>query len=169
MNRSKLVYKGRVINVYKEKVRLPDKRVREVDIVRHPGAVLIVPMLSDSKVIMLKQYRAVIGKYIYELPAGTLEKGELPLSCAKREITEEAGVKAKKVVKLGYIYPVPGYSTEKITIFKASGLKKAYCPGDEDEIIERVELTRQQIKGYFKKGLIVDAKTIAAFAFCGWL
>jgi len=169
MRRSELVYKGRIIKVYKDKMLLPSGAVSEFDVVRHPGAILVVPLVSDSKVILLRQFRPVIGGYLYELPAGTIERGESPLACAKREIIEEAGFRAKKMTRLGEIYPVPGYSTEKIFIFKAQGLKKAYAPGDKDEIIERIRCTKRQIRVLFEKGLIVDAKTIAGFALCGWL
>ncbi|HAJ56301.1 MAG TPA: ADP-ribose pyrophosphatase [Candidatus Omnitrophica bacterium] len=164
-----LKYKGRVIRVYKERRCLPNGVCADLDIVKHPGAVLIVPFLEKNKIVLLKQFRPVINDYLYELPAGTLNAGESPLACAGREIIEEAGFRARKLILLGAIFPVPGYSTEKIYIYKAQGLRKESAPGDSDEIIERMTVTRQQVKALFKKGRLVDAKTIAAFAFCGWL
>ena len=143
----------------------------DLEIVEHRGAVLVVPFVSKDKVLLLKQFRPVINSYIYELPAGTLEAGEKPLACARREIKEETGYQAGRLVRLGYIYPVPGYSTEKIHIFKAENIKKASSAGrpDPDEIIYTAVFTRKQVKEFFKKGSIVDAKTICAFAMCEWL
>jgi ADP-ribose pyrophosphatase len=118
---------------------------------------------------MLRQLRPVIDSYIYELPAGTLAAGESPLACAKREIVEETSYAAGKFTFLGKIYPVPGYSTEKIYIFKAERLKKRKTVAEKDEIIIRKVFTRAGVKRLFKDGKIVDAKTIAAFSMCGWL
>ncbi len=169
MEDKKNKYKGIFLNVHSRKVSLPNGRNTEIEYVEHPGAVLIIPFLNKTKVVMLRQYRAVVGSYIYELPAGTLEKGETPLRCAKRELTEETGYKSKKVKKLGKILPVPGYSTEVIHIFKAEQLEKKEKSLDQDEVIETIEFSIKEIKDLFKKAGIVDAKTIAAFAMCGWL
>ena len=135
----------------------------------HPGASLIIPFLTKDKVIMLRQLRPVINSYIYELPAGTLEENEPPTSCARREIIEETGYAAGKITLLGKIYPVPGYSTEKIFIYKAEGLKKTEKVAEKDEVIESRVYTKAQIRQLFKQKKIVDAKTIAALAMCGWL
>ncbi len=164
-----LIHQGRVIRLYKQKVPLPGKKSVELDIIKHPGAVLIVPFLAKNKIILLRQYRPVLKQYIYEFPAGTIDKGETPLECARREIAEETGFCAKNWKLLGYIYPVPGYSTEKIYIYKATGLKKHVVTGDSDEIIETMVVSRQQIVNFFKKGRLVDAKTISALVFCGLL
>jgi ADP-ribose pyrophosphatase len=118
---------------------------------------------------MLRQLRPVIDSYIYEFPAGTLDKGESPLSCARREIVEETGFAAKKFTRLARIYPVPGYSTEKIVIYKAEGLHKIDRHAEADEIISWRVLTRAAIRRLFNGGKIVDAKTISALAFCCWL
>jgi ADP-ribose pyrophosphatase len=165
----KIAYKGKLLKVFVMKRRLPHGYMASYEIIRHPGAALIVPFLTDSKIIMLKQLRPVIGKYIYELPAGTLNKGESPLSCAKREIVEETGYIAKRLKLIGSIYPVPGYSTEKIFIYRAGGLKKTVHKAEEDEVIETFVFNKEQIEKLFKSGKITDAKTIAALTFCGWL
>jgi len=151
------------------KRRLPHGFTATFEMIRHPGAALIVPFLSKDKIIMLRQLRPVIGSYIYELPAGTLDKGEAPLACARREIIEETGYGAKKFTFLGKIYPVPGYSTEKIFIYKAEGLSKEERIAEKDEVIESRIFNKTEIKRLFKQGKIVDAKTITALAFCGWL
>ena len=165
----KTVYSGKLLKVFVKKVRLPHGYLATYEMIRHPGASLIVPFLSPDKIIMLKQLRPVIGAYIYELPAGTLDKNERPLLCAKRELIEETGYAARRFKLLGKIFPVPGYSTEKIFIYRACGLKKAAHRKEKDEVIEACILSKAQVRKLFKSGRIVDAKTIAALAFCGWM
>jgi len=169
MQNIKQVFNGKLLKVYVGRQRLPHGYVATFEMIRHPGAALIVPFLSKDKIIMLRQLRPVIGSYIYELPAGTLDKNESPLSCARREIVEETGYSASKFTLLGKIYPVPGYSTERIFIYKAEGLRKQEREMEEDEVIESRIFTRAEVMRLFRRGKIVDAKTIAALAFCGWL
>lgn len=167
--KNKTVFKGRLINLVVKRMRLPNGYLARLETIKHPGAALIVPFVTKDKVILLKQYRPVINSYIYEFPAGTLDKGERPLACAKREIVEETGFSAKRFTQLGKIFPVPGYSTECIHIYKAEGLRAEAHHAEEDEVIKTQVITRAQIKKLFKKRAIVDAKTIAALAFVGWL
>ncbi len=169
MRKKTIRYQGSFLNVYSRQVTLPNGVCTEIEYIQHPGAVLVIPFLTRSKLVMLRQYRAVAGAYIYELPAGTLEKGESPLRCAKREIVEETGYRSKKMVKLGCILPVPGYSTEIIHIFKAEALEKKEKNPERDEVIETSVWTRKEIKELFKKGDLIDAKTISALAMCGWV
>jgi ADP-ribose pyrophosphatase len=169
MDYKKQVFKGKLLNVFVKKEKLPNGYLASLEVVKHPGAALIIPFLTANKTILLKQYRPVINSYIYELPAGTLNKNETPIKCARREIVEEIGYSAKKISKLGVIFPVPGYSTEKITIFKADGLKKEKINIQEDEVIHPFIATKKEVKQLFRRGKIIDAKTIAAFAMCGWL
>jgi ADP-ribose pyrophosphatase len=169
MNSKKQVFKGKLLNVFVKKERLPNGYLANLEVVKHPGAALIIPFLTSSKTILLKQYRPVINSYIYELPAGTLDRNETPIKCARREIVEEIGYCAKKISKLGVIFPVPGYSTEKIVIFKAEQLKKEKMDIQEDEVIHPFVATKKEVRQLFRRGKIVDAKTIAAFAMCGWL
>ena len=130
---------------------------------------MIVPFLAENKLILLRQFRPVIGKYIYEFPAGTLNKGEGPLKCARRELEEETGFTAKKIKKIAHIYPVPGYSTETIHIFKAHGLSKKSAVPDKDEVIKTFVMTKEILRGMFRQAKITDAKTICAAALCGLL
>lgn len=169
MDKTKLVFKGRLLKVFVKKERLPNGYLATFEMIKHPGAALIIPFLSKDKVIMLRQLRPVIKSYIYELPAGTLDKNESPLSCARREIIEETGYSAKKFTLLGKIYPVPGYSTENIVIFKAEGLKKKPRVMEKDEVIESKVFNKSEIRRLFRNGKMVDAKTICAFAYCDWL
>ena len=167
--KNKTVFKGRFINLVVKKVRLPNGYVATLETIKHPGAALIVPFVARDKVILLRQYRAVIGSYIYELPAGTLDKNESHLECARREIIEETGLSAKRFTYIGKIFPVPGYSTECIYIYKAEGLRKEEHKAEKDEVIFSRVVTKAGVRRLFRSGRIVDAKTISAFAMCGWL
>ncbi len=157
------------LNIKKRAAKLPNGHTARLELVEHPGAVLIVPFLTRDTVILLRQFRPVINAYIFELPAGTLEKGEQPLACARREIIEETGYSAKKLTRLGIIYPVPGYSTEKITMYKAENLTERGMACEADEVIETLVVTKKMVRELFAAGKIIDAKTICAFAHCGWL
>lgn len=169
MSDSRLIHKGRVIELWQKKIRLPNGRAMTMDFIKHPGAVLVVPFLNNRQIVFIRQFRPAIKDYLYELPAGTLEKGETPLSCARREIREETGFSAAKMLLAGKIYPVPGYSTEMISIYQARQLKKDRLPGDSDEIIENCIFDKKGVQRILKKGLLTDAKTIAALVFCRWL
>jgi len=164
MGKIKKIFSGKVIKLTLNEIKLPNGRETRIEKIEHPGAVLVIPFLSWDKIILIKQFRPVINCYIYELPAGTLEKGESSLECARREITEEVGYQAKFFKKLGFIYSVPGYSTEIITIYRADKLKKKYSVPDRDEIIKPEIFTKKEIRQLFYAGKIVDAKTISALA-----
>ena len=129
--------------------------------------VVRVIALSRNQLVILCQFRSTFNEYSYEFPAGTLEPGEKPRACAYREMMEEAGYRAGKLTQVGVIHPVPGYSNEKIFIFKAEKLSPRKETGDADEILEPVLVSRTQLKNLFKSGKITDAKTIAGLAFCG--
>ena len=154
-------FKGKLIKVVTKTRLLPNGRRANLEIVEHPGAVLIVPFLDANRLILIHQFRPVLNTYLYELPAGTLNPGERPLACAGRELIEETGYRAGKLTKIGKIFPVPGYSTEVITLFKAENLKrtKQIAQKDLDEVIEVRPMTRGQIKNLFRRGRINDAKT----------
>ncbi len=168
---------GRLLNLSTQKRRLPNGHVSVLEIIEHPGAVLIIPILSDERFVLIRQYRPVMQQYLYEFPAGTLNPKEKPLRCAYRELTEETGYQAKTMKKLGKIFPVPGYSTEVITIYQAdqltlltkSDLKEQGIHKDPDELLTVRLCSKTEIKNLFKNGRIHDAKTICALAFSGIL
>ncbi|HBO97650.1 MAG TPA: hypothetical protein DE315_04610 [Candidatus Omnitrophica bacterium] len=162
-------FQGKKFSFAVVKKKLPNGRTADVDVIEHPGAVTIVPFLSRDRIILLYQYRPVLGRYLWELPAGTLDKNERPLACARRELIEETGHKAGVFTRLGKIYPVPGYSTEVIHIFKAEKLTPQAGTKDADEIIRTKPVTRPEVRKLFRAGRISDAKTIAALSLCGWL
>ncbi len=169
MTALKTVFKGRLLKVATATIRLPNGHTASFEIVQHPGAVLIVPFLDKDTIVLLRQFRPVIGKYLYELPAGTLDPGERPVVCAKRELIEETGYAAGRMRMIGAIYPVPGYSTEKITIFRACDLSKTVRDVQKDEVIRFQAIRREKIRRLFAHGKIPDAKTVCALSMCGWL
>jgi ADP-ribose pyrophosphatase len=162
-------YAGRFLTIEQRRSVLPGGRSVEIECVRHPGAVLIVPFLGPRRIILLRQYRPVIEDWLYELPAGTIEPGEKPIACARREVIEETGYRAGSMRRIGRIYPVPGYSTEVITMFAAGSLTPIGMACEDDEIIEPLVFTRQAVRDLVRRGRLIDAKTICALALCGWL
>ena len=164
----KKVFEGRVFKVFKSRKRLPNGRETLLDEIEHPGAALVIPFV-ENKVVFIRQYRGVIGKYIWELPAGTLSEGETPYACAKRELEEETGYAAKALKKIGEIYTTPGFCNEKIHIFKAECRRGPGVKLDDDEVIKTKHLAPVEIRRMFKNGKIKDSKTISALSFAGIL
>ena len=150
-------------------VKLPNGRTTRITLINHPGAVIIAPFLNKNTVVMMRQFRPALKKYIYELPAGTLDPHESIATCAHRELLEETGLLTKKLTKLGAIYPVPGYSTEIIHIYKAEQLTMTQAQPEEYEVIETIPMTKQKVRKLFQQGKLVDAKSICTFALCRWL
>lgn len=165
MDKTRQVFNGRLLKVYLAERKLPNGHTVKLELIQHPGAVLIVPFLEKGKIILIRQYRAVINSYIWELPAGTLHHNEKPLACARRELIEEIGYRAGSLSKLGYIYPAPGYATEKIIIYAARQLEKVKADKEPDEVISSNPLSFKRIRQLFKSGKITDAKTICALKF----
>jgi ADP-ribose pyrophosphatase len=165
---AKIVYrfKGKNMALKVFPHRLPNNCWVNLQMITHPGAVCIVPFLRPGQIILLRQYRPVLKTYIYELPAGTMDDKEDPLTCARRELKEETGYSARRLIRKGKIYPVPGYSDELIFIYKAEGLTFAGLGLEPDEVIEIRPMTVAKIKTLFRKGKIIDAKTICALTFC---
>ena len=167
--KSKLLFSGRFLRVYGKESLYPNGYKAKVEYVKHPGSVAVLPFLSASQIIFIRQFRPVVGEYVWEIPAGTLEKGEKPLSCVRREIKEEIGFSARSFEKLGLIYLACGYSTEKMTVYKASCLRKLeHKPqGDKDELIEVKVLTLREVKRKARRGEILDSKTLVALFLSG--
>lgn len=162
---TKEVFNGRLLKVYLAERKLPNGYSVKLELIKHPGAVLIVPFLGKDKIILIRQYRAVINSYLWELPAGTLNRDERPRPCAQRELMEEIGYKSGSLRRIGYIYPAPGYTTEKIIIYAARLLKKVEAKNEPDEVIVAKTFSAKDIKRLFNSGKIVDAKTICALKF----
>ncbi|KPJ62917.1 MAG: hypothetical protein AMS15_02290 [Planctomycetes bacterium DG_23] len=162
MNDEQYVYKGKLLNLKAVEVILPSGRKATREVVEHPGAVAIVPLTSPDRVVLVRQFRYGPNRTLLEIPAGTLEPGEDPLSCARRELAEETGFGPGKLQKVGEFYTSPGILNEIIHLFVATELKSICAPknGDEDEKIEIVELNLDEALNMIKSGRIVDAKTI---------
>jgi ADP-ribose diphosphatase len=170
VNNRQLVHRARVFDLIRENVTLPNGVTTDLEFVAHPGAAAIIPLLHESKVLLLKQYRHALKEYIWEIPAGTLDPHESVMNCAKRELIEETGYSADQWQKLGEITPVPGYSDERIHIFLASGLQSARQHLDEDEIINVHKFEFDEALEMIKRGEIQDAKSIAGlFLAVNWL
>ncbi|NNL75435.1 MAG: NUDIX hydrolase [Desulfobacterales bacterium] len=155
------LYQGKVYNLIRENVTLDNGVTTDVEFVEHPGATAIIPLLSPTRLILLKQYRHALREYIWEIPAGTLDPEESVIGCAKRELIEETGYSAAQWHKLGAITPVPGYSDERIHIFLAADLKPAARHLDADEIINVHEVEIKDALDMIKRGEIQDSKSIS--------
>jgi len=155
------LHHGKVFQLMRENVTLPNGVTIDLDIIRHPGASATVPITDNNSVILIQQYRHAIGDFIWEIPAGTLDPHESPLECAKRELTEETGFSAEKWQKLGEITPVPGYSDERIHVFLASQLSSATQNLDKDEVLNVHARNLEDAIEMIMKGVIQDGKTIA--------
>jgi ADP-ribose pyrophosphatase len=165
----KVKFKGKIISVVRQKKRLPNGYLAHFEMIVHPGAVLIAPFIDKNTIVFIRQYRPVIKTYLYELPAGTLKPKESLVSCAKRELIEETGYAAHRLTKLLSIFPVPGYSTELITLFKADNVYPHQGHQEPDDVIKVFPMTKQKVLSLFRQKKIRDAKTICALACCGWL
>lgn len=163
--RQRLFYKGRKFNFEVNRLRLPNKAEGEWECIRHPGGALAVPVTEDGKLILLRQYRFAIQGRIIEFPAGTLELNEDPLETVQREIQEETGYRANKWDKLGEFFLAPGYSDEILYAFLARDLEKLETPPakEDDEDIEILYYTPEELEKAFLDGEPVDAKTISSF------
>jgi ADP-ribose pyrophosphatase len=160
--RQREVLRSRVFRVMEQEWRTPDnpKHVRHT--VWHPGAVAILPFDAAGNLLLIWQFRPAAEQWLLEIPAGTLEKGEAPLECAKREIVEEIGFAAKKWRALGEVYAAPGFCSEKLFLFEARGLTPAFLEKDDDEHIELAVMKYPAVLRAARAGKIIDAKTLSA-------
>jgi ADP-ribose pyrophosphatase len=161
---TKLIYKGKVINLRIDEVLLPNGKKTTREIVEHNGAVAILPLIDENNFLFVRQYRKPLEKILLEIPAGKLEKGENIEECAKRELAEETGYKSDDFKKLASVYLAPGYSSEIIHIFTAKNLKKAKYKPDEDEFLENIVVKKDEALKKISTGEIKDSKTIIAIS-----
>ncbi len=157
-----VIYSSRTFKLMREGFRIKGGKEIWVDVVRHRGAVAIVPVLEDGSILLERQYRYSLMKWIYEVPAGTLEPGEPEEECARRELEEETGYEAKEIKKIGEVAVSPGYSDEIIRIFFARAGRKGTQRLEGDELIGITRASKEEAFSMISRGEIVDAKTIAA-------
>ena len=159
---SESVFDGKLLHVRRDTVRLPDGTVATREHIVHPGAVLIVPVLPDGRLVVERQYRYPLDRVFVEFPAGKIDPGEAELATAQRELTEEAGYTARAWTKLATIHTLISYTNEKIDIFLAEGLAHVGAKPDDGEFLEIVTLGLDEMLAALDRGEITDAKTVAA-------
>jgi ADP-ribose diphosphatase len=150
------------IRATRERVTLPNGRSVELDIVHHPGASAVVPFVGPRQVLLIRQYRHAAGGTILEVPAGKLDPGDTPERCATRELAEEAGCRAGRLTKLGWIFTTPGFTDEVIHLFAAFDLTRGPTQHEDDEVIELIELPLTEALELIWRGELVDAKSALA-------
>ena len=160
------VYAGRIFTVQVETITTPKGGEMKVEVVRHPGSVVLVPVTDAGDIILVRQYRHAIGRWVWELPAGSLEPGEDIEQAAIRELHEEVGLIPGHLEKLGALFPTPGYCDEEMHLYRATGLRQPHdgdkpVHQDEDEDIEVKTFPTQALRHMIASGEIIDLKTIA--------
>ena len=159
------VYKGRIILVEIDAVKLPTGHTVDMEIVRHPGSVVLLPIPAPRKIILIRQYRYTIDRWIWELPAGSLKPNENPDHAAPRECEEEIGLVPHKVTRLGGYFPTPGFCDEEMIYYRCEDLRSpspdSTAKKDDDEEIEPRTFTMDEARALVQSGEIVDLKTLA--------
>jgi ADP-ribose pyrophosphatase len=158
--RSEELFKGRLLHAFRDTVRLPDGGEATREYVVHPGAVMMIPLLDDGRLVLERQFRYPMGRVMTEFPAGKLDPGENPLACAKRELLEETGYTAREWARAGVLHPIVSYSTEFIDVWFARGLALQERSLDEGEFLEVITATLPELLGGCRDGRITDAKTM---------
>jgi ADP-ribose pyrophosphatase len=161
---AKEIFKGRVIDLFLEEVELPNGKTSTREIVKHPGAVAVLAITPENKIIMVEQYRKPLERTLVEIPAGKLEKGEEPETTAKRELEEETGYTCGELRPLLSFYTSPGFADELVHLFIAENLEKLTIPAelDEDEFLDVMEVTLEEALEMIQDKRIYDAKTAYA-------
>lgn len=161
INSSRTVFNVGRFRLDTENVTLDNGVDTMLHVLRHPGAVAVVPFLDETTILMVHQYRHALGDYIWEIPAGTIDAGEEPLACAGRELIEETGFRGSHFTRLGEIYTAPGYSDERLHLFMAYDLKPDVQSLEPDEVLHVKQTSFADALAMIDSGDIRDAKTIA--------
>ena len=161
----KQIYKGKLLDVRKYEVVLPNGLKSGREVIKHIGASAVLAVDDEKNIILVRQYRFAAGDHLMEVPAGKFDRyGEDPLECARRELEEETGKKAEFWNYLGYILTTPGFTDEKIHLFLAKGLFDGKTNPDSDEFIQIIRVPLDEFEKMITQGTINDAKTIAVYA-----
>ena len=167
---SRLIHDGRVVHLSVDRVRFPDGKEGELELIRHRGAAAVVPLLGDledpdPEVVLVHQYRYAAGGFVFEIPAGLPRDGEDWESCARRELEEETGYRGREFIPLTRFFTTPGFTDEVIHLFAATGLTGGQVRRDEDEYIEVVRLPLSRARRMIQTGEIVDGKSLVGLLF----
>jgi len=166
---SRRVYTGRIVSLDVDKVRFPNGTEGELEMIRHPGASAVVPLLEmpdgEKNVILVRQYRYAAEGFVYEVPAGRLDEGETPETCAHRELEEETGYTASLMTPLTTIFTTPGFTDERIHLFLATGLTSGESKLEDDEVLDTHSVPLHEALEMIRSGVICDGKTISALLF----
>ena len=157
---SKIIHQGRLLDIRRDDVRLPNGKTTTREWIKHTGAACIVPILPDGQIALIRQYRYPVSKEMIELPAGKLDPGESPEECAKRELEEEIGYKTSKLTYLTDIHPAIGFASEKMWLYLAEELEKTERNTDHDEFVELIPATVSNAVSMVWDRKITDVKTI---------
>ncbi|MCC5909920.1 MAG: NUDIX hydrolase [Clostridiaceae bacterium] len=160
--KSERIYEGKIINLRVDTVELPKQKYSKREIIEHAGAVGILAVTKDKKIILVKQFRKPVEEVLIEIPAGKIEPNEDTKLCALRELKEETGYSTKNIIKLMEFYTTPGFSNEVMHIYLAEDLEEGDAEPDEDEYIESIYLSINEAMEQISKGIIKDSKTIVA-------
>jgi ADP-ribose pyrophosphatase len=158
----KRMFSGRIFDVTRDRVRLPHGPTVVLDVVRHRGSVVMIPEPAPGRVLLVRQYRYAIGRWIWELPAGSLEPGERPDRAARRECAEEIGLVPGRIARVADLFPTPGFCDERMIFYRCLDLRRPARAAvvDEDEDLEPREFTRRELDRMIRDGDIVDMKTV---------
>jgi ADP-ribose pyrophosphatase len=160
---SEVLLTGRAFNIRRDTLKTPNGRETKLEIIEHGGSVVLIPVDEQGNVLFVRQYRHATGGELLELPAGTRDEDEPFEECAAREIREETGMEAGRLEKVGAFYLAPGYSSEFMAVFLATGLKHNPLDADDDEFLQVEKIPVEQVTAMFERGEIPDAKSLAAW------
>jgi ADP-ribose pyrophosphatase len=160
------VYDGKVFDIDRDKVRMPNGREVTVDVVRHPKSVVLIPVPEPGHVVLIRQYRYAVNAFLWELPAGSVDEGETPEQAARRECHEEIGQVPATIVRMAAMFPTPGYCDEEMVFFRVSSLEEPTEAAalDEDEDIEVRTFELREARDMIRRGEITDMKTVTGLA-----
>ena len=156
------IFKGRVVDLSVDQVRMPNGKSTELEVIRHPGAAAMVPLMDSGEVLLVRQYRYATGGWLVEVPAGKLDEGEAPEVCAARELEEEVGMKPAELLPLGWIWTTPGFTDERIWLYLCRGLSPAQQNLEDDEVLTVESRSLPEAIGMVHRGEICDGKSVCA-------
>lgn len=156
------IFKGRVVDLSVDQVRMPNGKSTELEVIRHPGAAAMVPLTDSGEVLLVRQYRYATGGWLVEVPAGKLDEGEAPEICAARELEEEVGMKPAELLPLGWIWTTPGFTDERIWLYLCRGLSPAQQNLEDDEVLTVESRSLPEAIEMVHRGEICDGKSVCA-------